>query len=382
MKEFPAAAPAPTLVNTIQQQWGLTKKKIYTAQTAREPFIRDERVDDQHTQAPNVPASPTTLPTRDPRLGRTKSWRNKPSPIDLSSRRPVPYPRRSSQITPLSSPSEMNFPSPVSSISAPMATTPLDHDMFCTSVSSPMSPVTEPVHASQASSMHMMSPTAGPLEHQSAVHGFGEPSWHNTYTQASNSPLSGVPYSPPFSSPAFNPPLPNDGTSYLPNMPPPYSLQPKIAHPPQGSSAPPPIYDFMPLSSRLLEAASMDGNVPFIFSEEKERQSKALLKAAGLQEIPLPVIVAAARERKSMSPNLTGASPAWPLHSPSGVVSSPTFPPGPGACVPPHMSGVQYSSPEPLQYGQSCTFETNAGSHVPPGHASPLHGRSNPDWYY
>ena len=44
--------PPPSLVSQLQQVHGLTKKKVYGAKPARQPFFREERVRDKYRAAP------------------------------------------------------------------------------------------------------------------------------------------------------------------------------------------------------------------------------------------------------------------------------------------------------------------------------------------
>jgi hypothetical protein len=134
----------------------------------------------------------------------------------------------------------------------------------------------------------------------------------------------------------------------------------------------------------------MDGNVPFIFNEEKEKEAKALLKAAGLQEVPLPQIVAAslsARGRNSLPSNIgscytslkapSAAPPsAWPQQpSSSWVTTPPAHLAGAGSCAPFQVDSHNPSfcvplSQEPAQGVAPCSFETGPTRHVIQGTSS------------
>ena len=94
--------PTPSLVNSIQQSWGLTKKRVYAAQQIREPFVSDERVNEQqNSAAPSlslVPTSTSTSPTRDPRRTDMDSGRRacrRPRPCPQSQSRRSRHPSRS-----------------------------------------------------------------------------------------------------------------------------------------------------------------------------------------------------------------------------------------------------------------------------------------------
>ena len=104
-----ADAP-PSLVSQLQQVHGLTKKKVYGAKPARQPFFRDERVRDKYRKAPAPLTMP--LPQADPNPSPTAGGRaisqsrvdrmsrvGQASPTDLHGRRQYGWPRRGSRLS-------------------------------------------------------------------------------------------------------------------------------------------------------------------------------------------------------------------------------------------------------------------------------------------
>ncbi|KIM44132.1 hypothetical protein M413DRAFT_443176 [Hebeloma cylindrosporum] len=104
------ADPSPSLVTQLQQVHGLTKKKVYGAKPARQPFFRDERVRDKYRKAPTPLTMP--LPQADPNPSPTAGGRaisqsrvdrmsrvGQASPTDLHARRQYGWPRRGSRLS-------------------------------------------------------------------------------------------------------------------------------------------------------------------------------------------------------------------------------------------------------------------------------------------
>jgi hypothetical protein len=160
----------PSLVTRLQKMHGLTKKKIYGSQPAREPFIRDEPVREKYRQVPTPLAIPPSLAssssiTKSPRTNarvpsKTKTDRAKrlssKSPLTTGpletgggSGRRSPWYRRNSRgamPTDSGSGSYPSSPTSVSSFSAnsPVLPTPRDFDSRATGtinlVSTPWEP--------------------------------------------------------------------------------------------------------------------------------------------------------------------------------------------------------------------------------------------------
>jgi hypothetical protein len=335
MSEAPGGVIQPTLVTKIQQSFGVTKKKIYTAQPACEPFIRDEQVGEAPNQVPRLPLVPVNstcpihVPTRDLQLAKHRSGRRaeKTSPHDLTPRRPVPYPRRSSLITLASSPIEVpeNDLSNVPDIGTPLLASPY--------VTSPMtaSPSSDPFYKAHPSTILSTSPTSVSVNYVVVRESPFQNAMDNTIPeQTLTSPGQ---QNPQYSDAnfVFSPPAPHIPHSECAFSPQEYGLR-----------------STLPLSPRLLAAASMDGSVPFIFSEEDELKAKAMLKAAGLKEIPLPQIAASLSALAGHShapPNLPFLNhPTWLSSGPSSVPSSsvsPTMPSSQGSLHYPHLSAPQ-----------------------------------------
>jgi hypothetical protein len=313
-------------------------------------------------QVPPLPlsvnsTSPIHIPTRD-RLAKSKSGRRveKTSPHDLASRRPVPYPRRSSLITPVFSPTEVpeNHLPNVSNISTPPLANTLDCTMGSPFVSSPIatSPSADTFYNAYPNPVLPTSTSSTSVDYFTAAQGFREPSLQNTM----------------YKTPSFNTATRSQSVSESTPSNPYYSDVSPMFSPPvsQVSGAEGALLSSLPqLSPRLLAAASMDGNVPFIFSEQKELETKAMLRAAGLQEIPLPQIVAAsmsARAGHPLPPNLSYASPKLPLSNHatwlSSMPSSSVSPTAPSSQGSPHHSN--FAAPQThmsILDAATCSFE-------------------------
>jgi len=143
------ADASPSLVSQLQQFHGLTKKKVYGAKPARQPFFRDERVRDKYRKVPTPLTMP--LPVADPNPSPTAGGRTisqsrvdrmsrigQASPTDLHPRRQYGWPRRGSRLS---------TPEPDSGLAWPASPATLN-DMspgssyVSSDLSSPVTPIT------------------------------------------------------------------------------------------------------------------------------------------------------------------------------------------------------------------------------------------------
>jgi hypothetical protein len=395
--EAPGQTNAPTLVNTIQQQWGLTRKKIYASLPPREPFFRDERVVEQ--VPPLFPVSPVASPaspTRDPRLaqGKVQRHKNRPASVDLhtNSRRTVPYHRRTPHKTPLSSPTDSTFSLPVYTVGTPLSSPPQSIPSYTPPPS--YLPV-DIVYGLQTAGVpngypSLVSPEPvhdDPLSNNPYLDDVGVPPLLGPVPDMTLTPERMIWQLPPCEQ-NFYPSLvaPSYPTIVPSQVQAPPCPTPPEHHPPSPKH-PHPLMQVSQLPPRLLAAASRGGNVPFIFSEEKEKETKALLKAAGLQDVPLPQIVAASMSARGMThlpPELAhlpyenamfSAAPTLPTSWTTGSTLSPgpTGPspsnPRPPLQVDPMYSNHGFGLPQ-MQDMSPCFTDLRFGQDVPPSSSS------------
>jgi hypothetical protein len=160
----------PSLVTRLQKMHGLTKKKIYGSQPARQPFIRDEPVRDKYRQIPTPlsippPPPPSSSSTKSPSANsrvpsKTKADRAKrlsgkgplttgPPEISGSSGRRSPWYRRNSRATLPTDSGSGSYPSSPTSVSSfsansPVLPTPRDFDSHAVSAVNSVSATWEP----------------------------------------------------------------------------------------------------------------------------------------------------------------------------------------------------------------------------------------------
>jgi len=179
-----ADAP-PSLVSQLQQVHGLTKKKVYGAKPARQPFFRDERVRDKYRKVPTPLTMP--LPLADPNPSPTAGGRaisqsrvdrmsrvGQASPTDLHGRRQYGWPRRGSRLSTPEPDNSLPWPSPPAFNDMSPGSSYVSSDL-----SSPVTPITtmEEIYT-MPNSMPSNAPLSLPITPAYQTGGVPETNWN------------------------------------------------------------------------------------------------------------------------------------------------------------------------------------------------------------
>ncbi|KJA16053.1 hypothetical protein HYPSUDRAFT_207373 [Hypholoma sublateritium FD-334 SS-4] len=411
--------PPPSLVSQLQQVHGLTKKKVYGAKPARQPFFREERVRDKYRTAP----APLTMPlpavdqipsptaggraisqSRAERMARVGQG----SPTELHARRQQhgAWPRRGSR---LSTPEPDNLSWPASSPSAYHDTSPRSSYIASVSsdISSPVTPgamsdiygIPQPIASMPSTSMHGITPVLTGYQ----TGGMPEPGWPQQQAQQQQQQqqqqqytdvYSAVPtsYFPPAQAPSqfYNSNgeythkdimQPLEQTTPSPPAYNPYMMDctPAMMLPP-APAAPTPVPEPAPRAAPEKRAAPQPDEERFTFSEDFVAATAALFDVEVLPSYPnYPGMSSGLLPRGGMPPPQSAAQPGELYATRVRSSYPPARPPPPPVAAP--TAGTAHAhplarAPYGNPYPQYPTYNTPA---YPPAYP-PAYGSSLTGW--